>query len=77
MNDKMKKILEEINRNRKKFRVDHFDIIISEYLNRENFDETALQKFLKDINLLGDDEISTLDLAKITADIKKSKNPYA
>lgn len=48
-----------------------------EYLNRENFDETALQKFLKDINLLGDDEISTLDLAKITADIKKSKNPYA
>lgn len=35
MNDKMKKILEEINRNRKKFRVDHFDIIISEYLNRE------------------------------------------
>jgi len=48
-----------------------------ECLIRESFDNDALKKFIKDINLLDDNEISTLNLAKITSSIKNPKNPYA
>ncbi len=48
-----------------------------ECLQRESFDENALKKFIKDINLLDDNEINTLDLAKITTSIKNPVNPYA
>lgn len=32
--DEMMKIMDEIRENRKKFRVDHFDIVVSEYVSR-------------------------------------------
>lgn len=37
----------------------------------------CFEKFIKDINLLDDNEINTLDLAKITTSIKNPVNPYA
>lgn len=47
------------------------------YLNRENFTNDELKRFIQDIKLLDDSIIGTLDFSKISTSIKTLKNPYA